>query len=151
MDLTVRKMKRSDLQTLHELLSDSKVMQYLETPFSMEQTQLFLEENGLTNVPRVYAVDDRRGIFVGYVIYHEYDAESVEIGWVLKPEFWGCGYASDLTRELIARAAKENKAVVIECVSGQTATKAIAEKYGFECTGESEGLLIYRLKTGKDY
>ena len=88
---------------------------------------------------------EENGAFLGYVIYHAYDAESVEIGWVLFPESWGRGYASALTDLLIGRARREQKDVVLECVPAQEATKRIAVKKGFHDCGISDGLAVYRL------
>lgn len=149
MNLTIRKMVPEDLQPLYELLADSRVMQYLEPPYSLEQTRRYLETKGLSSQPAVLAVEKDDGQFVGYVIYHAYDKESTEIGWVLAPSFWGVGYASRLTGQLIAMAQAENKDVVIECVPQQQATRAIALKYGFLDMGESEGLVVYRLKSSR--
>ena len=87
MNLTIRKMVPEDLQPLYELLADSRVMQYLEPPYSLEQTRRFLETKGLSSQPAVLAVEKDDGQFVGYVIYHAYDKESMEIGWVLAPSF----------------------------------------------------------------
>ena len=92
----------------------------------------------------MYAAEEN-GAFLGYVIYHAYDAESVEIGWVLFPESWGRGYASTLTDLLIGRARREQKDVVLECVPAQEATKRIAFKKGFHDCGISDGLAVYRL------
>lgn len=147
MELMIRKMKHSDLWPLYDILSDSRVMQYLEPPFSLEQTQAFLEEHGLSAEPRIFAVEDAHDTFVGYIIYHDYDENSVEIGWVLQPRVWGQGYASALTLQLTEKAAAARKDVIIECVPEQEATKAIAEKYGFSLADTSDGLLVYKLKT----
>jgi len=38
--------------------------------------------------PLIYAVETANRDFVGYVIYHDYDKESKEIGWVLRRAFW---------------------------------------------------------------
>ena len=94
-------MDEKDLWPLAELLSDACVMRYLEPPFSSEQSRTFLDEAGLAEPPLIYAVEDGRG-FVGYVIYHDYDESSVEIGWVLVPRAWGQGYATELTRSALA-------------------------------------------------
>ena len=61
-----------------------------------------------------------------------YDSESVEIGWVLEPSFWGLGIASCLTSGMIAKARNSGKQVVIECVPEQKSSIRIAEKYGFQ-------------------
>ena len=143
MKLTIRKMNENDLKPLHILLSNPEVMRFLEPPFSLEQTKDFLEYAGLSSPPLIYAVDDENGDFIGYVIYHEYDESSNEIGWVLKPNVWGRGYACELTAMLIQNADKENKHTVIECSPKQTVTKTIAEKFGFSYAETKNGLEIY--------
>ena len=144
MVITIRRMRPDDADALFRLLSDPEVMQYLEPPFDRAQTEDFLRRAGLSEPPLVYAAEEN-GTFLGYVIYHAYDRESMEIGWVLLPEYWGRGYASALTDRLIDRARREQKHVVIECVPAQEATKRIAVKKGFRACGLCDGLAVYRL------
>lgn len=144
MNITIRRMQKGDFDALYQLLSDSEVMRYLEPPYDKAQTERFLQDAGLSDNPLVYAAEED-GAFIGYVIYHAYEEGSVEIGWVLFPQYWGCGYASALTEQLICKARQEQKAVVIECVPAQEATKRIALKKGFSYCGISDGLAIYRL------
>ena len=108
MKLIIRRMREEDLESLHRLLSDSSVMEYLEPPFSAERTETFLKNYGMKEAPLVYTVEDENG-FAGYVIYHPYDQDSMEIGWVLYPEYWGKGYASELTEQLIEKARTAKK------------------------------------------
>lgn len=143
MNLIIRRMTEKDLGPLAELLSDARVMRYLEPPFSSEQSHTFLDEAGLSEPPLVYAVEDGRG-FVGYVIYHDYDEASVEIGWVLAPRAWGRGYATELTRVLLGWAQAAGKDVVIECVPEQVATRRIAEHFGLSLAGERDELIVFR-------
>ena len=144
-NLTIRKMDEQDFEPLHVLLSNPEVMRFLEPPYAKEQTRAFLR-TALSEVPPVYAVD-LDGAFIGYVIYHAYEEDSMEIGWVLTPEQWGKGYASALTEQMIARARKEGKSLVIECDPGQERTKHIAVRYGFAGFGTENGLEIYRLSS----
>ena len=144
LNITIRKMAESDAEALYRLLSDLAVMQYLEPPFDKAQTEAFLRRAGLSTPPLVYAAEEN-GTFIGYVIYHSYDEQSVEIGWVLFPSYWGRGYASALTDQLIRRAKEEQKTVVIECAPAQTATARIALKKGFRSCGICDGLAVYRL------
>ena len=144
MNIRIRKMTVSDLEPHYKLLSNSKVMQYLEAPYTKEQTEQFLFRSGLSETPLIYAVE-KDNDFIGYVIYHDYDSESVEIGWVLEPSFWGLGIASCLTSGMIAKARNSGKQVVIECVPEQKSSIRIAEKYGFQKCGIIDGLMIYRL------
>lgn len=144
MHLIIRKMRKDDAGMLYLLLSDPTVMRYLEPPYHEEQAEQFLQSAGLSDTPLIYAAEDQRKL-IGYVIYHAYDEESVEIGWVLFPEYWGRGYASALTDQLILRAKQDQKSVVIECVPEQGATKRIAAKKGFSYRGVCDGLEVYRL------
>ena len=139
----IRKFNESDHEPLCCLLSDPKVMLYLEPPYSKEQTEAFLQA-ALSDHPPVYAVE-LDGRFIGYVIYHAYDQDSVEIGWVLFPECWGKGYASELTKQMIDKARNAGKYLVIECDPGQEATKHIAVKHDFVLSEKKDGLEIYRL------
>ncbi len=47
MNLIIRKMCENDLHPLYALLSNSKVMAYLEPPYSLSQTESFLRDAGL--------------------------------------------------------------------------------------------------------
>ncbi|MCQ2355145.1 MAG: GNAT family N-acetyltransferase [Clostridia bacterium] len=143
MELQIRKMIPKDFKPLHKLLSDPGVMKYLEPPFSAEQTKSFLQEAGLSDPPLVYSVV-LQGRFIGYAIYHPYDEDAMEIGWVLLPEYWGRGFAGEITKMLIEKAKKEKKNAVIECVPQQTASKRIAEKNGFVYCGRTDGLDVFR-------
>lgn len=100
---------------------------------------------GLSEPPLICAVEEG-GRFIGYVIYH--DADSKEIGWVLKRDAWGKGFAKALTRRLIDRTRAEGKAVVLECAPRQRASRHIAEQAGFSYIGSVERCEVYRLEQG---
>ncbi len=148
--VTIRKMRKTDLEALYELLSDPRVMAFLEPPYTKEKTAQFLGSAGLSDPPLIYSAEDGKGNFIGYVIYHDYDAGSKEIGWVLKKDAWGNGYAKELTKQLVARAASEGKSVMIECLPDQAATKHIAGLFGFVYTGRRNGLDVYKLEVKQD-
>ena len=143
--LRIRRFEEKDLQALYELLSDEEVMRYIEPPYSFPQTEAFLHSAGLSRSPLIYAVETANRDFVGYVIYHDYDAESKEIGWVLRRAFWGRGYAGKLTKQLIEKAYAEGKSAVLECSPAQAVTKHIAEKFGFSYLGQRDGCEVYQL------
>ena len=147
-DIIVRNFRRSDLEDLFKVLSNPNVMKYIEPPYSMEQTEQFLLTCGLCENPLVFA-SERDGVFIGYVIFYEYDQESYELGWVLAEEFWGRGYASAITRSMIAKAREMRKDLVIECVPEQEITKHIALSNGFSYTGRIDHLDVYRLRMPK--
>ena len=143
-DLTIRRLRPSDAEALYRILSDRQVMRYLEPPYDRLQTEQFLREAGLAEPPLVYGTEED-GRLLGYVIYHAYDPDSMELGWVLSPDCWGKGYASRLPDRLVALAHRAGKTAVIECVTEQTVTRHIAEKKGFAYVGRTDGLEVYRL------
>ena len=145
MELKIRKMEEHDLAPLYELLSNEQVMRYLEPPYSKEKTVRFLERAGLSDPPLIYAVE-QDGLFIGYVIFHDYDETGMEIGWVLHPTIWGNGVASALTGQLIERSRELKKQPVIECVPEQETTRHLALKFGFEYEGSKDGVDVFRLK-----
>ena len=81
-----------------------------------------------------------------YVIFHDYDEENMEIGWILKRDVWGKGYASILTKMLIAECRKLRKGAIIECDPRQAVTEHIAKKHGFKFSGKRDGCDVYKLE-----
>ena len=142
--LRLRTMRRGDLEELYALLSDAEVMRWLEPPFTREQTERFLEQAGLSEPPLIYAAESAAGEFLGYVIYHDYDKRSRELGWVLKRSAWHKGYADEMTALLTVLARREGKDAVIECVPEQTVSARIARRHGFSFEGRADGLDVYR-------
>lgn len=144
-ELRIRKMTVADLDDLYALLSDVEVMRFIEPPFSKEKTVQFLMDAGLPEIPLVYAVEDSNS-FIGYVILHDYDEENMEIGWILKRDVWGKGYASILTKMLIDESRKLRKGAIIECDPRQAVTEHIAKKHGFVFSGKRDGCDVYKLE-----
>lgn len=142
--LRVRRFEPSDLDELAGLLADAEVMRHLEPPFSREQSEEFLKTAGLSENPLIYAVEDTESRFVGYVIYHLYDDGLDELGWVLRRDRWGMGYASELTAAMVSDVLRRGRRALIECSPDQTATRVIAEKHGFRLISDSP-LAVYTL------
>ena len=142
--MIIRRMTSEDVNPLYALLSNPRVMQYLEPPFGKKQAEQFLQRAGLSDPPLIYAVEED-GSFIGSVIYHDYEGDGVEIGWVLYPEYWGKGYASRLTERMIEKARSSGKDLVIECCPEQQATRHIAKKYGFVYAGSRQKLDVFKL------
>ena len=77
MSIVIRRMNGDDKKALFDLLSDPLVMQFLEEPYSEKKTEQFLLSAGLSSDPLIYAVE-KESEFVGYVIYHDFDENSLE-------------------------------------------------------------------------
>ena len=144
--LKIRKFTNNDLTELYNLLSDEDVMKFIEPPFSWEKTANFLNSVALINPPLIYAVEDFSQKFIGYVIFHDYDNDSFELGWILNKRYWGKGYANELTKAFINRSLEIGKNLIIECDPNQENTKRIAMKNNFEFIGENDGCSVFKRK-----
>lgn len=143
--LLIRELNMADTDALHAILSDREVMRFIEPPYTRQQTAAFITENARSEVPLVYALESlKTGALIGHVIWHPYDSEAYELGWILGKAYWGKGYARELTEALLAIAKKELRDVVIQCTPEQASTRHIAEKQGFFFLGVENGLCIYR-------
>lgn len=146
----IRNLKPEDAEALHEVLSDAEVMKYIEAPFTLEETAAFIKAAGMGEPPLVYAlVDAEADKVIGHVIFHAYDDEDYEIGWIIRKDYWGRGIACGVTEALIMYAQREKiKGLIIEFDTGQTTSRHIAEKCGFVFEREEAGRQIYRLEVG---
>ena len=143
--MNIRKFTEADLPDLFEVLSDPEVMTYIEDPYTLEETKALLDDVMADESPNIYAAENDEGKFVGYVIFHQYEDDSYELGWLLKRAEWGKGYASKLTEMMIEDTRKKGMNAVIECDPEQEVTKHIAKKYGFTFDEIFDGCEVYRL------
>lgn len=143
----IRNMKMADAQDLHQVLSDEQVMRYIEPAFDRERTENFIDSAGLCEPPLVYAIEWKAtGKVIGHAIFHPYEKNDYEIGWVIHKDYWGMGIADEVTQELIRYARHLGaESCVIECDERQSASKRIAGKNGFSYEGQSDKLERYRL------
>jgi len=143
----IRNFTAEDLFDLYEVLSDESVMEFIEPPFSLEDTKNFIEDVGLSEEPMVYAlVWKETNRVIGHVIFHHYEEDSFEIGWIIHRLYWNKGIASEVTASLLTHAKKRSlQSCVIECDPRQIASIQIARKFGFLFEGEDDGCMVYRL------
>lgn len=143
----IRSFATNDTAALYQVLSNKDVMEYIEPPFTFEQTQDFIEEAGLCDPPLVYAlVWIATQSVIGHVVFHRYDEIGYEIGWIIDNKHWGKGIATEVTASLIEYAKTLHiKSCVIECDPQQAASIKIAQKNGFIYETEDDGCSVFRL------
>ncbi len=100
---------------------------------------------GLCDPPLVYALVEKPAQeVIGHLIFHPYDRGSYELGWVLRQDRWGRGYAQELTAAVIQLAQQEGIGeLVIECAPMQRVSRHLAEKNGFHLAEETDKLLVF--------
>ncbi|MBQ2705172.1 MAG: GNAT family N-acetyltransferase [Agathobacter sp.] len=144
----IRNMKIEDADDLYQVLSDESVMQYIEPVFDKQRTKDFIHEAGLCEMPLVYAIVWKiTGRVIGHVIFHFYEKNDYELGWILNKDYWGMGIADEVTKELINYARYLGiECCVIECDAEQSVSKQIAIQNGFLYEDKTDNLERYRLR-----
>ena len=143
----IRNLNTEDADDLYNVLSDVRVMRYIESAFNMEMTKDFIQTAGLCEPPLVYAIVWKlTGKVIGHAIFHSYEQSDYEIGWIINRNYWGIGIADEVTKELIEYARYLGiGSCIIECDAKQIASKNIAIKNGFVYEGKIDNLERYRL------
>ena len=143
----IRNMKLTDTEDLYQVYSDEHVMRYIEPVFDMQRTKAFVQAAGLCEPPLVYAIVWKlTGKVIGHAIFHPYERNDYEIGWILNKDYWGMGIADEVTKALINYARQLGvESCVIECDTEQIVSKKIAVKNGFVYENKEGNLERYRL------
>lgn len=95
--------EKSDAEEIFKMRSDEKVQKYLDRDLhkSVEESQVMVDGmiNSFNNKEAINWIIRRKNTMdvVGYVGYWRLIKHNVraEIGYALKPEFWGTGYMSE--------------------------------------------------------
>ena len=143
----IRDYQQADLGGLCEIIGDPDLMKEMDHPYTREETEQFLHQYGLCDGPYVYALQDiEADKLAGHVIFHSFDEDSFEIGWIIHPSYQGRTLAQRCTEKLIEEGRRNGiRHFVMECTAGNHASRRIIEKCGFEFLGnDSDGLLLFR-------
>jgi len=115
----------SDLENYHQLMSNPSVWQYSTTPTheNLEQSKQKLEQliTGYENNPLGFhaLIDKTSNTFIGEagVLSFNKATDRCVIGYNLLPNFWNKGYATEISKALIAYAFDEIHAQRVEALA----------------------------------
>ena len=149
--LEIRPIEKGDCEAIHKYAGDPSIDMMMFLPNeTIEETKKFVEfavsEWAKEEPEDMEFAVLLNGEIIGGVNLEKYeDDRTYEIGWTIRSDMRGKGYASELTKQMTDKARNTGKSLVIECDPGQEATKHIAVKHDFVWSEKKDGLEIYRL------
>ncbi|WP_375582793.1 GNAT family N-acetyltransferase [Cyclobacterium xiamenense] len=145
--LGFRNWRSEDLEEFAEMNNDVEIMEHFPKPLSrteseklMKRMQVHYDKNGYT-----YFATERldTGELIGFIglAYQEYKAEftpAIDIGWRLKKDAWGTGYATEGARRCLTFGFNELgiKKIVSTCTIGNKKSENVMKKIGMIKKGE---------------
>ena len=101
--LSLRRLTRDDLDLLDRLNSDPQAMRHLGGPMDRGRSEAMLNERAIEYYPRhpglgMWATLERStGSCIGIHLLNHIRGESfIQVGFVLFPQYWGRGYATEM-------------------------------------------------------
>lgn len=144
--LSLRAWREEDLPEFAAMNADGRVMEYFPATLTAEESAAFLtriraefqsEGFGLYAVERL-----TDGCLLGFTGLHRVAFSGslngqVEIGWRLRRDAWGQGYAPEAARACLAHAARLGiEEVVSFTFVGNLRSQRVMQKLGMTCVGE---------------
>lgn len=141
----IRDYRMEDTDQLSGLLSDAQLMRYMEKTYTRLETAEFLNQCLAAKPSPVYALEDlETKRLAGHIIFHPFEKDSYEIGWIIAPAFQKRHLAEKATSALMEYGALRGIGkFVIECSADNTQSAYIAKKAGFVLTDTQEGPDVY--------
>ena len=148
--ISLRSYKESDLQFLHELLSDEATKRYFPFMYTtcLEQSQLRLKsriqdpEWGISNRFLVQDFWSKKPVGEISGRFDRKNKRKMEISIIIHPNSRGKGYAKASALEFIKKMKKENpdlETFVMEIARSNESSKAVARKLEFKLNENREG------------
>ena len=136
--LILRPARPDDLEALHGILSNAEATRWWSTPphASLDQTRVWL--HSMIEAPRDLSDDfivEKDGRLIGKAGFWRLP----EIGYILHPDAWGQGLATEALTAVIDHvfAVRDVAALTADVDPGNTGSIRLLEKLGFEKTGEA--------------
>jgi RimJ/RimL family protein N-acetyltransferase len=160
--LTLRMLRESDFEEYAEMSADPEVMRYigdgqaLARPMAWRNMALMVGHWALRGYG-VWAAEERAsGALVGRIGFWYPDGwPGFELGWVLRRQFWGRGYATEGARAALGLAfTRLRQPHVVSLIHpNNSASVRVAERLGERPVGTTEVFgrpaLVYRITRGE--
>ncbi len=155
--LTFRRFDEKDAHLLFQLDSDTDVMKYIT--LGKLKTKKDIRNNILPKIIKSYDSTSHYGIFSAFlklngdfIGWFQFEADklilgAIEIGWRLKKNYWGNGYATEGAKMLVSTGRKLNRLIVAQAMIENKASIRVMEKAGLTFAEEFWG--DYKPHSGK--
>ncbi len=138
--LELRPLRASDAESLHDAFSDEKLMAYWssEPHKDLVETERYITGNMTAKYP-TWAIAIGEGPAIGWVVLIPHRDGVREIGYILRRDAWGKGYASEAVTRIIDYGFRELglRRIFADVDPDNAASIVLLEKLGFV----REGLL----------
>ncbi|MGE7941954.1 GNAT family N-acetyltransferase [Lysinibacillus xylanilyticus] len=137
--LLIREFEVQDWQAVYEYTSNPNVMKYIpEGVFNEENAKNFVLENSGQKAKHFPVILLNENIVIGHMVFHQYFGDhTYEIGWVLNPNYYNNGYASEAARAVLDYGFKEMKLhrIIATCQPENIPSYRVMEKIGMRREG----------------
>lgn len=154
--ITLTKYLKNDFSTFFSLVKEDNIMRYISGK-GLTEEEARKKFDSIININSkeakigTFKIYNNAGKFIGdgKMEWNKRDRTKLEIGYILKEEFWGKGYGSMICEKLLSLAEGEFPAVdVIGIIDPENvASKRLLEKFGFKSyfIGEEDDLPTEKL------
>jgi RimJ/RimL family protein N-acetyltransferase len=142
--LLLRPIEERDVEPLASLYADPEVVRYLrplDTEGTRRQVTTFRREWHERGCGPFAIIDRSTGHFLGRSGLHYWpDLDETEVGWVLRRDVWGRGYATEAGRTSLDWGFREHRLrrIVAIVAVGNSASSAVAGRLGMSVLREDE-------------
>lgn len=137
--LLIREFEVQDWQAVYEYTSNPTVMKYIpEGVFNEAQAKKFVSENSGEQAKYFPIILLSENIVIGHIVFHQYFGDhTYEIGWVLNPNYFNNGYASEAAKAVLDYGFKEKKLhrIIASCQPENIPSYKVMEKIGMRREG----------------
>lgn len=140
--LALRAWCDEDLPAFAAMNADTRVMKYFPAPLTQEESAAFFERirrEFTTKGFGLYAIERREdGMLLGFTGFHRVTFDGalhgrIEIGWRLRADAWGKGYATEAARACLNMAAEQGIREIVAFTTLQnTPSQRVMQRLGME-------------------
>lgn len=154
--LTFSKYQEADFDAYYAIVQQDKVMRYISGKgLTIEKARAkfrsILQQGAAEDPLGYFKVYDEHNVFIGdcKLVRYKQDVSLLEIGYILKPEYWGSGLGTLICQKILAFADEvaPSQAIIGLIDPENMASRKLLEKFGFITifSGMEDGLPTEKL------